>query len=194
MINGSGIMQIGHSFLGGGCLKRALSLSSAARFLHSFLCFGRCTFWHVALQYLTILQPLQQVLSPSPPFPLHPQAAQFNNFSSAVFIINACESLAGKCPTSLRPLSTLPSPCLSLLFSVRGRIFDSNQESTEMNVGNLTHFGGRAASLDFVSPSTASRHENNHTFKPPTMTPQQMLHTEEKISHIQLSDPLFATI
>ena len=40
---GSGTQQIGHSSLCGDCLKRALSFSSAARFLHSFLWFGHAS-------------------------------------------------------------------------------------------------------------------------------------------------------
>ena len=55
---GSGMQQMGQSPrpLLSGCLNKISSRSSAERFLHSFLCFGRCSFWHLTLQYRTDLQ------------------------------------------------------------------------------------------------------------------------------------------
>jgi hypothetical protein len=41
---GMGRKQMGHSSFAGGSLKRASSRSSAARILHSFLCFGQWFF------------------------------------------------------------------------------------------------------------------------------------------------------
>ena len=58
-------------------MNSASSFSSAARFLHSFLCSGRCAIWQIALQYLTILQPLQILRPSSPPLP---QAAHVDLF------------------------------------------------------------------------------------------------------------------
>ena len=65
---GNVCIQIGHSSFGGGSLKRASSCSSAARFLHSFLCLGQCALWHVTSQCLTSLHGLHVLrLSPSLP-------------------------------------------------------------------------------------------------------------------------------
>ena len=58
--------QIGQSSSGGGCLNSSLSCNSAARSAaslicssHCFLCFDRCFFLHVALQYVAFLHLLQ---------------------------------------------------------------------------------------------------------------------------------------
>ena len=56
--NDSGKQQIGQSprWLLSGCLNKSSSRNSAARFLHSFLCFRRWSFWHLTLQYRADLQ------------------------------------------------------------------------------------------------------------------------------------------
>ena len=54
--------QIGQSSFNGGCLNRASSCNSAARFLHSLLCWGRCALWQAALQYFTAMH-AEQFLS-----------------------------------------------------------------------------------------------------------------------------------
>ena len=81
--SGNSSIQIGHSSLGGGCLKSDSSSSSAARFLHSFLCFDQFALWQVALQYLTSLHAVH-AFRPSPSFP---HAAQFDIWSSPVLIV-----------------------------------------------------------------------------------------------------------
>ena len=47
---------MGHSSLSGGSLNSSSSNNSAARFLHAFLCRGRCITWQLRQQYLTSLQ------------------------------------------------------------------------------------------------------------------------------------------
>ena len=47
---------MGHSGLSGCSLNRSSSNNSTKRFLHTFLCLGRCATWQSRLQYLTILQ------------------------------------------------------------------------------------------------------------------------------------------
>ena len=57
-------MQIGHSSRSGGSLNRSSSCNSADRFLHAFLCWGRCAIWQSRLQYLTILHAMHAFKSP----------------------------------------------------------------------------------------------------------------------------------
>ena len=62
------VESIGQSSCG-GCLNNNSSCSSAALFLHSFLCCGRWTIWHSLLQYFTILHAahdLRLILDSSP--------------------------------------------------------------------------------------------------------------------------------
>ena len=64
-------MQMGHSSGGGGSLNSAASCNSAARFLHAFLCWGRCAIWQSRLQYFTNLHAVHDLRSSlfSSPFP-----------------------------------------------------------------------------------------------------------------------------
>ena len=54
---GSGNIHIGQSTRrdGGGSLNSISSCNSAARFLQSYLCWGRCAIWQSLLQYFTNL-------------------------------------------------------------------------------------------------------------------------------------------
>ena len=59
---------------GGSLLNSASSCNSAARFLHAFLCTGRCAIWQSRLQYFTILHAVQAFKPPPLSSPL-PQLA-----------------------------------------------------------------------------------------------------------------------
>ena len=85
---GKGKQQIGQSptSLSSGCLNNNSSCNSAARFLHSRLCFGRWSFWHLTLQYLTRWQAEQSFNVMSLP-PVVPQDAQHCIISSASFAL-----------------------------------------------------------------------------------------------------------
>ena len=88
LINFSGIgtKQIGQSSFGGGSLNSVPSRSSAALNFHSFLCFGRCFFWHSALQYLTVIQALH-ALRLAPPSPPHSAQTRFISLPNIIFLV-----------------------------------------------------------------------------------------------------------
>ena len=77
---------MGQSSLAGGSLNSALSHISAARSLHSFLCFGQWFFWQLALQYLTTIHDLHALSLITPP-PSPPHSAQ----QLVVIILNCVE-------------------------------------------------------------------------------------------------------